>query len=149
MRSAIGQQSDSSPRNQSEKILENELDQLQQRILETAKGEFFFDVSDQAREFLLLKGQRYGAQHLKLAIEGHIVFALANLFVMDQVFAGDMVCIDRDQNQPRLTFTRDQNQPRLTFTRECKDLAAQARLLEPLMEYVPARTGKSVEVLGI
>jgi ATP-dependent Clp protease ATP-binding subunit ClpA len=121
-----------------EKILENELDQLQQRILETAKGEFFFDVSDQAREFLLLKGQRYGAQHLKLAIEGHIVFPLADLFVMDQVFAGDMVCIDRDQNQPRLTFTR-----------ECKDLAAQARLLEPLMEYVPARTGKSVEVLGI
>jgi ATP-dependent Clp protease ATP-binding subunit ClpA len=138
MRAAIGQQSDSSPRNQLEKILENELNQLQQRILETAKGEFFFDVSDQAREFLLLKGQRYGAQHLKLAIEGHIVFPLADLFVMDQVFAGDMVCIDRDQNQPRLTFTRER-----------KDLAAQARLLAPLMEYIPARTGKSVEVLGI
>ena len=117
---AIRQQSDCWLRNQLEEVLENELDQLQQRILETAKGEFFFTVTGAAKGFLLLKGsgQRSGAQHLKLAIERHIVFPLADLFATDQILTGDVVCIDWDQNQPRLTFTHEQ-----------QDLAAQARLL--------------------
>ena len=98
---AIRQYSDPLVRNHLEEILENELDQLQQRVLETAKGEFVFDVTGEAREFLLLKGsgQRYGAQHLKLAIERHIVFPLANLFATDQILAGDIICIDRDHNR--------------------------------------------------
>jgi len=46
-----------------EQILESQLDQLQRRVLETAKGEFFFGVTGPAKEFLLLKGseRRYGA----------------------------------------------------------------------------------------
>ena len=137
-----GQQSDFLPRNHMEQILESQLDQLQRRVLETAKGEFFFDVTGSAREFLLLKGseRRYGAQRLKLAIESHVVYPLADLFATDQILAGDRVRIDRDQNQPRLTFTSNG-----------KDLATPARLLKPdgFMGYVPARTGKSVEALGL
>jgi len=34
-----------------EQILEGQLDQLQRRVLETAKGEFFFDVTGAAKEF--------------------------------------------------------------------------------------------------
>ena len=136
------QQSDFSPRNQMEQILESQLDQLQQRILETAKGEFFFDVTGPAKEFLLQgASERHdGAQRLKLAIESHIVYPLADLFATDQILAGNMVRIDRDQNQPRLTFTSNG-----------KDLATPARLLKPdgFMGYVPARTGKSVEALGL
>jgi ATP-dependent Clp protease ATP-binding subunit ClpA len=125
-----------------EEILENELVQLQQRVLETAKGEFVFDVTGEAREFLLLKGsgQRYDAQHLKLAIERHIVFPLANLFAADQILAGDIICIDRDHNRSHLTFVLKRKYP-----------VTAARLLEPneFMTYVRARTETSVEALGL
>ena len=104
---ATRQQSDFLPRNQMEQILESQLDQLQRRVLETAKGEFFFEVTGPAREFLLERGSEpsYGVQRLKLAIESHVVYPLADLFATDQILAGDMVRIDRDQNQPGLTFT--------------------------------------------
>jgi ATP-dependent Clp protease ATP-binding subunit ClpA len=139
---AIRQQLDPLPRNPLEQILEAELDRLQQRVLETAKGEFFFDVTARAREFLLLKGseQGCGAPHLKLAIERHVVYPLANLLATDQILAADMVSIDRDHHQPGLTFTH-----------KGKDLATPARLLEPngFVSYVAARTGKSVELVGL
>ena len=139
---AIRQQSDPSPRNESDKVLENELDQLQRRVLETAKGEFFFDVTRSAKEFLLLKGseQGYGAQRLKLAIERHIVYPLANLLATDQIHVGDMVCIDRDHNQPCLNFIR-----------EVKNLVTPLRRLEPevIAGSVPTNIGESVEALAI
>jgi len=125
-----------------EQILESQLDQLQRRVVETARGEFCFDVTGPAKEFLLLKGseRRYDAQCLRLAIESHVVYPLADLFATDQILAGDRVRIDRDQNQPRLTFTSNG-----------KDLATRASLLEPneFMGYVPARTGSSVELVGL
>ena len=138
---AIRQSSGPSGRDHLEKILENELDQLQQRVLETAKGEFFFDVTDQAREFLLLKssGQRHGSQCLKLAIERHIVFPLADLFATDQVLAGDRISIDQDQDRLGLSFTH-----------KGKNLAAPGRRVEPNgpLGYVLGRTEKSVQVQG-
>src|SRR5712671_7638000 len=56
-------------REQLEEVLEIELGQVQQRVLETAKGQFLFRVTSAAREFLLTEGtdQRYGARHLKRA----------------------------------------------------------------------------------
>ena len=138
---AIWQQSDPSTRNELDKVLQNELDQLQQRILETGKGEFFFDVTGSAKEFLLLNGleRRCGVWYLKLAIERHIVFPLADLFATDQVLAGDRVCIDQDQDQLCLIFTH-----------KGKNLAAPGRRVEPNgpLRYVLGRTEKSVEVQG-
>src|ERR1700757_2589834 len=106
---AIRQQSDPSTRNELDKVLENELNQLQRRILETARGEFFFDATRSAKEFLLQKGseQPHGAERLKLAIECHVVYPLANLFATDQIQAGDTIRIDRDHYQPRLNFIRE------------------------------------------
>ena len=49
MRGAIGQHSDSSPRNHLEKVLKNELDLLQQRVLETSKRGFFFYLKKSLR----------------------------------------------------------------------------------------------------
>ena len=138
---AIRQQSDPTPRNELDKVLQNELDQLQQRVLETGKGEFFFDVTGSAKEFLLLNGLERccGALHLKLAIERHIVFPLADLFATDQVLAGDRVCIDQDQDQLCLIFTH-----------KGKNLAAARRRVEPNgpLGYVLGCTEKSVEVQG-
>jgi len=142
MRATIKQQANSSPRNHLEKVLETELDLLQQRVLETAKGEFLFHVTASAREFLLLKGtaQRHGAQRLTLAIERHIVYPLTNLLATDQIHVGDMVRIDRDHNQPCLNFVR-----------EVKDLVTPLRRLEPqvIAASVPTNIGESVEVFAV
>jgi ATP-dependent Clp protease ATP-binding subunit ClpA len=106
---AIKQQSDPSLQNHLDDVLEKELDRLRQRVSETAKGEFFFYLTDPARKFLLLKAteQHYDVQRLKLAIERHVVYPLANLFATDQIQVGDMVRIERDYNQPGLNFIRE------------------------------------------
>src|SRR5260370_940726 len=74
-------------REQLERVLEIELGQVQQRVLETAKGQFLFRVTDAGRDFLLQEGtdQRYGARHLKRSIERHVVYPLANLLATRQV----------------------------------------------------------------
>jgi ATP-dependent Clp protease ATP-binding subunit ClpA len=96
-------------RNQLEEVLAIELGQVQQRVLETAKGQFLFRVTDTGREFLLKEGtdQRYGARHLKRAIERHVVYPLANLLATEQVQLGDLVRIDWDGQHPGLTFVRE------------------------------------------
>ncbi len=96
-------------RNQLEEVLEIELGQVQQRVLETARGQFLFRVTSAAREFLLTEGtdQRYGARHLKRAIERNIVYPLANLLATEQVHVGDLVRIDWDGVAKSLSFVRE------------------------------------------
>ncbi len=74
-------------REQLEEVLNIELGNVQRRVLETAKGQFLFRVTDAGRDFLLREGtdQRYGARHLKRAIERHVVYPLANLLATEQV----------------------------------------------------------------
>ena len=94
---------------QLQEVLDIELGQVQQRVLDTAKGQFLFRVTPAGRDFLLQEGtdQRYGARHLKRAIERHVVYPLANLLATDQVNLGDLVCIDWDKSNNRLTFVRE------------------------------------------
>jgi ATP-dependent Clp protease ATP-binding subunit ClpB len=96
-------------REQLQEVLDIELGQVQQRVLDTAKGQFLFRVTPAGRDFLLEQGtdQRYGARHLKRAIERHVVYPLANLLATDQVNLGDLVCIDWDQSHSKLTFVRE------------------------------------------
>jgi ATP-dependent Clp protease ATP-binding subunit ClpA len=96
-------------REQLEEVLDIELGQVQQRVLETAKGQFLFRVTSAGRDFLLKEGtdQRYGARHLKRAIERHVVYPLANLLATEQVHLGDLVCIDWDREHSQLTFIRE------------------------------------------
>src|SRR5262249_22783874 len=86
-----------------------ELGQVQQRVLETAKGQFLFRVTNAGRDFLLQEGtdQRYGARHLKRAIERHVVYPLANLLATEQVHLGDLVCIAWDGVHRQLTCVRE------------------------------------------
>src|SRR6059036_1741485 len=93
-------------RHQLEEILQIELSRLQQRVLETEKRQFLFHVTDAGRQFILHEGtdQRYGARHLKRAIERHVVFPLANLLATEQVKMGDTLCIDWDRRVGRLVF---------------------------------------------
>ena len=111
---------------------------VQRRVLDTARGQFLFRVTPAARTYLLKEGTdlKYGARHLKRAIERYVVFPLANLLATAQVRLGDMLCIDWDKSQDRLTFIR-----------EGENLAMPARRLEPAVAPKPvqARTGKNVE----
>ena len=81
---------------QLEQILEIELGMVQQRILETENGRFLFRVMPAAREFLLREGTdlKYGARHLKRAIERCLVYPIANLLSTEQVSVGDMISVD-------------------------------------------------------
>ncbi len=85
---------------QLEDILEIELGEVQRRVLETPRGQFLFRVTPSARRFLLREGTdtRYGARHLKRAIERHIVYPLANLLATGQVQLGDSIRIDWDSD---------------------------------------------------
>jgi ATP-dependent Clp protease ATP-binding subunit ClpB len=102
-------------REQLAEVLQIELAQVQQRILEIANGQFLFRVTDAGREFILHEGtdQRYGARHLKRAIERHVVFPLANLLATGQVKSGDMLCIDWDPRVGGLVFWKEDKAPRL------------------------------------
>ena len=90
-------------------ILEIELGMVQQRVLETQRGQFLFRVTPPAREFLLRDGTdlKYGARHLKRAIERHVVYPLANLLATEQVRLGDILRIDWDPVATCLTFERE------------------------------------------
>jgi ATP-dependent Clp protease ATP-binding subunit ClpA len=78
-------------------ILEIELGMVQQRVLMAAgTNQFVFNCTAGAKQFLLKEGTdpRYGARHLKRAIERHLVFPLANLVATSQVKLGDFVRVD-------------------------------------------------------
>ena len=92
--------------NQLEQILEIELAEVQRRVLHTGHRQFLFRVTPSARAFLLREGTdlRYGARHLKRAIERHIIFALSNLLATSQVCSGDMLCIDWDEREREVGF---------------------------------------------
>jgi ATP-dependent Clp protease ATP-binding subunit ClpB len=94
---------------QLEQILEIELSMVQRRVLDTAKGQFLFRVTPAARNFLLREGTdlKYGARHLKRAIERNIVYPLANLLATSQVHLGDLLCIDWDEREQRLVFEKE------------------------------------------
>ncbi|HWG58529.1 MAG TPA: AAA family ATPase [Candidatus Acidoferrales bacterium] len=94
---------------QLEQILEIELGMVQQRVLETAKGRFLFRVTQPARDFLLREGTdlKYGARHLKRAIERHVVYPLASLLATEQVALGDVISIDWDGSSQFLSFVKE------------------------------------------
>jgi ATP-dependent Clp protease ATP-binding subunit ClpB len=127
-------------REQLAEVLQIELAQLQQRVLETQKGQFLFYVTDAGREFLLCEGtdQRYGARHLKRAIERHVVFPLANLLATGQVQTGDLLSIDWDPRVGGLVFWKEDEAPQST--------APQPRLVSTQTRKAAGVGGRAAEV---
>ena len=89
-------------------ILDIELRGVQERITDSAGTKFVFECTEKAREFLLGEGidLKYGARHLKRAIERFLVYPLSNLVATEQVETGDLVMIDFDEEQTKLIFTK-------------------------------------------
>jgi ATP-dependent Clp protease ATP-binding subunit ClpB len=91
-------------------VLEIELGNVQKRVLDSTTRPFLFRITEEGREFLLQEGtdQRYGARHLKRAIERFVVCPIARLMATAQVHQGDALLIDRDPIANKgLAFLRD------------------------------------------
>jgi ATP-dependent Clp protease ATP-binding subunit ClpA len=89
-------------------ILEIELQQVQNRITAGVGTKFVFHCTDAAKDFLLKEGidYKYGARHLKRAIERFLVYPLSNLVATDQVNEGDIVNVDFNDERGKLVFTK-------------------------------------------
>lgn len=104
-------------------ILNIELRSVQDRITESAGTKFVFECTDAAKEFLLGEGidLKYGARHLKRAIERFLVYPLSNLVATEQVETGDLVMIDYDGERESLTFTKQAGKMIVAEVGEPKD----------------------------
>ena len=91
-------------------ILEIELKLIQQRIMKSSAPKFIFTCTDAAKELLLREGTdyKYGARHLRRALERFLVFPLSNLVATRQIETGDVVIVDVDpKDSTRLVFAKE------------------------------------------
>ena len=95
-----------------DEVLEIELEQVQRRVLNCTTRPFLFRITSEGRRFLLEEGtdQRYGARHLKRAIERYLVSPLARLLATAQVRSGDVLMVDWRAGEKGLAFLRDTEQ---------------------------------------
>jgi ATP-dependent Clp protease ATP-binding subunit ClpA len=96
-------------RQELDEVLDIELGQVQKRLLGRTTSHFQFRITNEGRQFLLQEGtdQRYGARHLKRAIERYVVCPIARLLATAQVRSGDVLLIDRYSGEEGLVFLRD------------------------------------------
>ena len=87
-------------------ILDLELARVHERVFHGTA--FLFQLSASAKDHLLHEGTdaRYGARHLKRAIERALVHPMANLIATDQIRAGDLIEVDLDPNRSEMIFER-------------------------------------------
>ena len=93
------------------KILDLELNILQQRIFNSASATpFMFNLNAEAKSFLLREGTdlKYGARHLKRAIERELVHPLSNLVASQQIRSGDLLRIEFDVAEGQLDFVKEE-----------------------------------------
>jgi len=92
-----------------QKILDIELAAVQTRIFKTQVNRpFVLTYTAKAKGFLLAEGTdiKYGARHLKRAIEHNLVRPLSSLLATEQIISGDTVSVDVSEDGKELTFSR-------------------------------------------
>src|SRR5262245_233888 len=74
----------------------------------SAGTKFIFQCSDSAKDMLLQEGidYKYGARHLKRAVERFLVYPLSNLVATGQVGLGDLVFVDLNSQLNKLVFSK-------------------------------------------
>jgi ATP-dependent Clp protease ATP-binding subunit ClpB len=95
-------------------VLDIELNEVQNRIMASQSDrQFIFRCTSEAKEFLLREGTdlKYGARHLKRAIERHVVYPISNLIATGQISLGDVVKIDLSPSGDRLIFSKERGLP--------------------------------------
>jgi ATP-dependent Clp protease ATP-binding subunit ClpA len=103
-------------------VLNIELSLIQRRILESQAEKFLYTVTDKARDFLIKEGTdiRYGARHLKRALEKFIVIPISNLIATKQIDADSLLWIDLDESGSSLSFSQDNEPVLVSWLREPK-----------------------------
>ena len=92
------------------KILDIELNMVQQRIFNASPDRaFVFHVTEAGKAHLLREGidPKYGARHLKRAIEKLLVQPLSNLIATDQIQSGDWIRVDFNAEFRQLVFLKE------------------------------------------
>ncbi len=89
-------------------ILDLELQAVQDRIMQSAGTKFVFQCSETAKDMLMKEGldYKYGARHLKRAVERFLVYPLSNLVATGQIGLGDLVHVDVDGIKNKLIFSK-------------------------------------------
>jgi ATP-dependent Clp protease ATP-binding subunit ClpA len=92
------------------KILGLELNILQQRVFNSSTSTpFVFSLTDAAKDYLLREGTdlKYGARHLKRAIDRGLVHPMSNLIATQQIRGGDLIKVDFDTEANEVTFAKE------------------------------------------
>jgi ATP-dependent Clp protease ATP-binding subunit ClpB len=99
-------------------ILDLELQSVQDRVMMSAGTKFVFHCSDKAKDMLLEEGIdfKYGARHLKRAIERFLVYPLSNLVATGQIALGDLVYVDLNAQTHKLQFSKQSGGALITET---------------------------------
>ncbi|MCX6627655.1 MAG: AAA family ATPase [Candidatus Solibacter sp.] len=132
------------------KILTTELNMVQQGIFNAASAApFVFTLTEEAKDFLLLEGtdMKYGARHLKRAVDRHLVHPLSNLIATGQMRGGDLLRVDFSPAAGTLTFFKDaENMPAYVMARMVdSSLAPLPGSLATGAAIVPIRAGQTAK----
>ena len=103
-------------------ILDIEIGAIQSRILFAVGGnQFVFNVKPTAKAALLAEGTdlKFGARHLKRALERNLVFPMANLVATKQINLGDFIVVDYEGEVPAQGQTPT---GKFIFTKEAEDV---------------------------
>src|SRR5579871_1000092 len=95
-------------------IVDLELRGVQERVFRaTGTNTIEFTVTEQVKDLILQEGtdQRYGARHLKRAVERVLVQPLSNLIATGQVQSGDHVTVELDPGRSRAIFLKEFSEP--------------------------------------
>jgi len=100
---------------------------------------FVFTVTGSGKDYLLAEGtdMKYGARHLKRAIERMLVQPLSNLIATDQVVSGDWIQVDFDSANKELVFTKEA---------EGMEVNVMASMIENTMELPQLAAAASAQV---
>jgi ATP-dependent Clp protease ATP-binding subunit ClpB len=91
-------------------IFDLELTQVEERLHHAAGGSAVsLEVTDEAKDYVLREGAdtRYGARHLKRAIERLVVHPVSNLIATGQLEGNDRLCVEFDGDAGRLMFLKE------------------------------------------
>lgn len=131
------------------RILDIELSMVQQRVFYASSDRaFVFTLTPGAKQLLLREGtdMKYGARHLKRAIERMLVQPMSNLIATEQIRGGDLLRVEEAAGGSDLRFLREAEGLPIQAMAEIAEVPARrwmraAAEAPPEIQRVPAARG--------
>ena len=101
------------PASQLRQVVDIEIERLELRLQRATGSEINLRLSDQAVDFLLERGTdgRYGARHLRRALEKYLVFPCSSFIDTQQMGAAGTLNVGLDRLKQKLTFCKQAVSP--------------------------------------